>query len=43
MIERSGRAALVVGMGNIKGQGLTLTRFFRNRSILKESPREEVA
>jgi gamma-polyglutamate synthase len=43
VIERAGRAALVVGMGNIKGQGLTLSRFFRNRSILKDIPREEVA
>jgi gamma-polyglutamate synthase len=42
VIERAGRAALVVGMGNIKGQGLTLARFFRNRSILKEVSREEV-
>jgi poly-gamma-glutamate synthase PgsB/CapB len=31
-----GRQTLVVGMANIYGQGLTLTRYFRNRSRLKE-------
>ncbi len=43
VIERAGRAALVVGMGNIKGEGLSLARYFRNRSILKDVAREEVA
>ena len=36
VIEQAGRSAVVVGMGNAKGQGLSLARFFRNRSILKE-------
>ena len=36
VMELAGSSALVVGLGNIKGQGLSLTRFFRNRSILKE-------
>jgi gamma-polyglutamate synthase len=35
IVELAGSSAVVVGLGNIKGQGLTLTRFFRNRSILK--------
>lgn len=37
IVELSGRSCLVMGMGNIKGQGLSLVRFFRNRSILKET------
>jgi gamma-polyglutamate synthase len=36
IIEQAGKSAVVVGMGNAKGQGLSLVRFFRNRSILKE-------
>ncbi len=36
VVEQAGRSAVVVGMGNAKGQGLSLVRFFRNRSILKE-------
>jgi gamma-polyglutamate synthase len=35
IMELAGSSALVVGLGNIKGQGLSLTRFFRNRSMLK--------
>jgi poly-gamma-glutamate synthase PgsB/CapB len=35
ILERMGRSALVVGMGNAKGQGLNLARFFRNRSTPK--------
>ena len=31
------RSALVMGMGNIGGQGLELARFFRNRAAPKES------
>jgi len=31
-----GTSCLIMGMANIKGQGLTLARFFRNRGILKE-------
>ena len=36
IIELAGTSCLVVGMANIKGQGLSLVRFFQNRSILKE-------
>ncbi len=36
IIELTGRSSLVMGMGNIKGQGLSLARFFRNRSLLRE-------
>lgn len=35
IIDYSGTSSLVMGMGNIKGQGLSLARFFHNRSILK--------
>ncbi len=41
IIELTGKSALVVGMGNTKGQGLSLVRFFRNRSILKEAVQKE--
>ena len=41
VVELAGRSALIVGMGNTKGQGLTLARYFHNRSILKEVWREE--
>ncbi len=37
IVELSGKSSLVVGIVNIKGQGLSLVRFFRNRSILKEA------
>ncbi|HXX33036.1 MAG TPA: poly-gamma-glutamate synthase PgsB [Thermodesulfobacteriota bacterium] len=37
IVELSGKSSLVVGIVNIKGQGLSLARFFRNRSILKEA------
>jgi len=37
IVELSGKSSLVVGIVNIKGQGLTLARFFRNRSTLKEA------
>jgi gamma-polyglutamate synthase len=41
IIDKAGRAALVVGMGNTKGQGLSLARYFKNRSIMTEtSPKE---
>jgi hypothetical protein len=43
ILERMGRSALVVGMGNAKGQGLSLARFFRNRSTPKAQARKEVA
>ena len=36
IVELSGKSSLVVGMANIKGQGLSLLRFFRNRSVLRE-------
>lgn len=35
IIEVAGSAALVVGMGNIGGQGMDLARHFRNRSIVE--------
>lgn len=38
ILEMSGASALVMGIGNIKGQGLTLSRYFRNRAFLKETP-----
>ena len=37
IVELSGKSSLVVGIVNIKGQGLSLARFFRNRSVLKEA------
>ncbi len=37
ILEMSGASALVMGIGNIKGQGLTLSRYFRNRAFLKET------
>jgi len=43
IVELVGKSALVIGMGNTKGQGLSLVRFFRNRSILeKEALHKEV-
>jgi poly-gamma-glutamate synthase PgsB/CapB len=42
IVELSGSSAVVVGMGNTKGQGLSLTRFFRHRSILKEVLKKEL-
>lgn len=36
IIELSGKSSIVVGMGNIKSQGLTLARFLRNRSQLPD-------
>jgi len=41
IIELAGRSAVVVGMGNAKGQGLSLGRFFRNRSTMDRKSREE--
>lgn len=38
IVELTGKSSLIVGIVNIKGQGLSLARFFRNRSILKETP-----
>ncbi len=37
IVELSGKSSLIVGVANIKGQGLSLVRFFRNRSLLKEA------
>lgn len=34
IVSRSGRSAVIVGMGNIAGAGLELVRFFENRSEL---------
>jgi gamma-polyglutamate synthase len=42
IVELAGSSAVVVGMGNTKGQGLSLTRFFRHRSILKEALKKEL-
>ncbi|MCA9541688.1 MAG: poly-gamma-glutamate synthase PgsB [Myxococcales bacterium] len=35
IIGLAGRAALVMGMGNIGGQGLDVVRYFRNREVLE--------
>jgi len=35
IVEKTGSSALVVGMGNTKGQALDLVRYFANRSIRK--------
>ncbi len=43
ILEKMGRSAVVVGMGNAKGQGLGLARFFRNRSTPKTTGRKEAA
>ncbi len=43
ILEQMGRSAVVVGMGNTKGRGLSLARFFLNRSAPREAPRKEVA
>jgi gamma-polyglutamate synthase len=40
IVELSGRSSVVVGIGNVKGQGLSLTRFFRNRSLLSDTVQE---
>ncbi|MCC7382291.1 MAG: poly-gamma-glutamate synthase PgsB [Deltaproteobacteria bacterium] len=39
VIELIGRSGLVMGMGNIGGQGLDLVSYFKNRSILLPEPR----
>jgi gamma-polyglutamate synthase len=43
IIELTGKSAVVVGMGNAKGQGLSLTRFFRNRSSMNDAAHKESA
>ena len=43
ILERMGRSAVVVGMGNAKGHGLSLARFFLNRSTPKHAGRKEVS
>jgi gamma-polyglutamate synthase len=43
IIELAGKSALVIGLGNTKGRGLSLVRFFRNRSILKETAQKEAS
>ena len=40
LIGVSGDSALIVGMGNIGGQGLNLVRHFRNRCIIKPTTQE---
>lgn len=42
VVELAGSSAVVVGMGNTKGQGLSLSRFFRHRSILKDVLKKEL-
>jgi gamma-polyglutamate synthase len=39
--ELAGKCAVVVGMGNAKGQGLSLARFIRNRSTMNDAARRE--
>jgi gamma-polyglutamate synthase len=41
IIDKAGKSALVVGMGNTKGQGLSLARYFRNRAIMTETRTKE--
>jgi gamma-polyglutamate synthase len=36
IIAVCGQSTLVVGMGNIGGLGLSLTNYFKNRSVLKK-------
>ena len=43
IVELAGKSALVIGIGNTKGQGLSLVRFFRNRSILRETLQKEAS
>lgn len=40
LIGVSGEEALIVGMGNIGGQGIPLVRHFKNRSIVHKEQRE---
>jgi poly-gamma-glutamate synthase PgsB/CapB len=42
ILELAGSSTVVVGMGNTKGQGLSLSRFFRHRSNLKEVLKKEL-
>jgi len=42
IIELAGKSAVVVGMGNAKGQGLSLVRFFRNRITVNTAKQEEI-
>ena len=37
IVDACGKSALIVGMGNIGGQGLELVRYFRNRSVLESN------
>ncbi len=41
IVELAGRSSVVGGLGNTKGQGLSLVRFFRNRSTFKEPVQKE--
>ncbi len=38
IVSHCGATSLIVGMGNIGGLGLSLVRFFKNRSCLEVSP-----
>jgi len=37
VVGLAGESVLVVGLGNTKGHGLTLARYFRNREVLEKS------
>ncbi|MBM4372683.1 MAG: poly-gamma-glutamate synthase PgsB [Deltaproteobacteria bacterium] len=39
IIAQAGRSALVMGMGNVAGQGLDLVQYFRNRAVLPSEDR----
>lgn len=41
LVELAGRSALLMGMGNIGGQGLDLTRYFQNREQLHDARASE--
>lgn len=39
IMAQVGHSALVMGMGNVAGQGLELVQYFKNRSVLDGAPR----
>lgn len=43
LIDLAGPSALIMGMGNIGGQGLDLVRYFRNRSVLTDDSAADVS
>ncbi len=40
IMAQVGRSALVMGMGNVAGQGLDLVQYFKNRSVLDEDAKQ---